>query len=189
MKTFKLIHDLNFDVTRSVYDMAALFAYFPERNSSTVLRICYAENSCRAILQTSEKELCSSAFVCDNDISGEVTRCIKLAVLDVLAKFTGEKPYLPWGILTGVRPGKLAHKLIDIGVAAENLPEYLQAKYLLPLEQGRLLRDICILQDKVLPDRKAVGIILVFRFAPVSVHIVPFLPVLCRRMKKVSKTF
>lgn len=166
MKTFKLIHDLNFDVTRSVYDMAALFAYFPERNSSTVLRICYAENSCRAILQTPEQELFSSTFFCDSDISGEVTRCIKLAVLDVLAKFTREKPYLPWGILTGVRPGKLAHKLLDIGVAAENLPEYLQGKYLLPLEQGRLLRDICILQDKVLPDRKSVGIYIGIPFCP-----------------------
>jgi hypothetical protein len=34
MKTFKLINDLNFDVTRSVHDMAALFAYFPEHFST-----------------------------------------------------------------------------------------------------------------------------------------------------------
>ena len=73
---------------------------------------------------------------------------------------------MPWGILTGVRPGKLAHKLLDIGIDAAELPEYLRKKYLLPLEQGRLLRDTCILQDKVLPDRKAVGIYIGIPFCP-----------------------
>lgn len=166
MKTFKLIHDLNFDMTRSVHDMAALFAYFPARDSNTVLRICYADNSCRAILQTSEQELYSSTFACDSAVSGEITRCIKLAVLDVFTQLTGEKPRLPWGILTGVRPGKLAHKLLDIGIDAAELPEYLQKKYLLPLEQGRLLRDICVLQDKVLPARNSVGIYIGVPFCP-----------------------
>ncbi|MBR2054130.1 MAG: coproporphyrinogen dehydrogenase HemZ, partial [Clostridia bacterium] len=45
------------------------------------------------------------------------------------------------GILTGVRPGKLAHKLVDGGPSFALLPNYLQEKYLLPAEQAQMLTN------------------------------------------------
>lgn len=49
-------------------------------------------------------------------------------------------------------PTKLAHKLLDSGVAAAALPEYLSDNYLLPLPQGRLLTDIALKQKHILSD-------------------------------------
>ncbi len=166
MKTYKLIHNLDFDVTRSVHDMAALFAYSPDRDSDTVLKVHYDGSCCQAVLYTGEKVQQSGAVTCAAGISGEITRCVKLAVLEVLTRFTGEQPRLPWGILTGVRPGKLAHKLLDGGMEPDQLPQYLLDKYLLPLQRGKLLKEICILQDKVLPYRKAVGIYIGIPYCP-----------------------
>lgn len=166
MKTFRLIHNLAFDVTRSVNDMAALFAYYPNSESSVVLTVICDGRGCQAALQTDSLSLKSSVITCDALISGEISRCVKLAVLDVFIKFTGAKLELPWGILTGVRPGKLTHKLLSAGISAEQLPQYLQQKYLLPLQQAELLRDICMLQERVLPDSKAAGVYIGIPYCP-----------------------
>ena len=54
--------------------------------------------------------------------------------------------------MTGVRPTKLAHKLLDGGVEAAALPEYLSENYLLPMSQGRLLTDIALKRNHILGD-------------------------------------
>ena len=73
-------------------------------------------------------------------------RCAKLAVLDVLGQAVRRGLVMPWGILTGVRPGKLAHKLLDSGLSCDELPQYLERHYLLPHGQAQLLTEICLRQ-------------------------------------------
>ncbi|EJW98607.1 oxygen-independent coproporphyrinogen III oxidase 2 [gut metagenome] len=104
--------------------------------------------------------------------SGEVKRCVKIAVYEAFCSLTGTRPELPWGILTGVRPGKLAHKLVDGGVAFEQLADTLASNYLLPHKQGRLLTDICRLQKQLVKDEE--------RFNEAGVYIgIPFCPSRC----------
>ena len=94
-------------------------------------------------------------------------RCAKLAVLDVLRQAVRRSLVMPWGILTGVRPGKLAHKLLDSGLSCDELPQYLERYYLLPPKQAQLLTEICLRQRQLLPQaEKQVGIYIGIPFCP-----------------------
>ena len=167
MKTYSLVHNLEFDLTRSVPDMAALFAYSPADEGDVILRVDFQNGSFVAILEKDGEFWKSAPVSCDELVSGEVSRCVKLAVLDVFTQMTGQAMELPWGILTGVRPGKLAHKLVDSGTAFAMLPDYLQEKYLLPVEQAELLTNICKLQKRLVPDeKKEAGIYIGIPFCP-----------------------
>ena len=170
MKTYRLLHNLDFDVTRPVSDMAALFAYTPavkEAAADLILRVEVSGSLCRALIEWGGRLYVSEPVKLGSSVSGEITRCVKLAVLDALARFTGQRPDLPWGILTGVRPGKLAHKLVDGGVAFGDLPRVLNERYLLPIEQGMLLSEICRRQKAVVPDKnKEAGIYIGIPFCP-----------------------
>ncbi len=166
-KSFCLTHNLEYDLTRSVNDMAALFAYYPAAEADCVLQVECCEQSFVATLTADAKTWRSETIACSNFVSGEVSRCVKLAVLDVFTQMTGQAVELPWGILTGVRPGKLAHKIVDAGTSFALLPDYLQAKYLLPQEQAQLLTNICKLQKELVPDKnKEAGIYIGIPYCP-----------------------
>ncbi|MBQ3541080.1 MAG: radical SAM protein, partial [Phascolarctobacterium sp.] len=169
MKTYRLYHNLEFDLTRSVPDMAALFAYYPAtgEEADVILKVAFQDGSFTAILEKDGALWKSAPVICDELVSGEVSRCVKLAVLDAFTQMTGQAVELPWGILTGVRPGKLAHKLVDGGTSFALLPNYLQEKYLLPAEQAQMLTNICKLQKQLVPDaNKEAGIYIGIPFCP-----------------------
>lgn len=173
MSTYFTLHNLcSFDVTRPVCDMAAFFDYelvSAEQGAASayVITISYAEQVFRAKLQLvkqaermstqAKQELyaveqpCAVEQGCE-PTSGELTRCVKLAVVKLLSQYSGTQPSMPWGVLTGVRPGKLAHKLLDGGKSATELPAYLKEAYLLPHEQGSMLTQIAVKQKQLLPD-------------------------------------
>lgn len=152
MKNFILINKLNTDISRPVADMAAFFDYYVVAESGVQLMVCAEGEHVIACLYSGEHSFTAREFCSGTAASGEVTRCVKLVVLGVFVQLTGMQPKLPWGILTGVRPGKLAHKLLDSGVSAKNLPQYLSQHYLLPASQGKLLTNIALRQKKLLPD-------------------------------------
>lgn len=121
-----------------------------------------------AILQTEDgTRRVSRPFTILQDVRGEWVRCAKLAVLDVLRQAVRRSLVMPWGILTGVRPGKLAHKLLDSGLSCDELPQYLERHYLLPHGQAQLLTEICLRQRQLLPAaEKQVGIYIGIPFCP-----------------------
>ena len=198
-KLFELRNLCGFDITRPVCDMAAFFDYEPESAEGSsdilttdsftanaeqankmraVLSVVYAdaEHQVKATLELDNSSF-SSTQLCqleqDNrPTGGELTRCVKLAVVDVFEQATGAKPAMPWGILTGVRPGKLAHKLLDAGKTAAELPDYLKQAYLLPQEQGSMLAAIAAKQKQILSDST--------RFQDAGIYIgVPYCPSRC----------
>ena len=169
MKTFSLKTNLTIDITRPVGDMAAFFGYELREGAELVLDVRAEQENIAAQLDVVRVE---EACTVEAAASGEVTRCVKLAVVRALAKFTGVRPELPWGILTGVRPGKLAHKLLDGGVRADVLPAYLAQHYLLPLAQGEMLTQIALRQKQLLSDA--------MRLTDAGIYIgVPYCPSRC----------
>ena len=132
---FCLRNTLELDAARPVSDMAAYFGYQLVPAAALTLTLARERGCVSACLQSAEQSLTASELCSEAAASGEVTRCVKLVVLKVFAELAGLQPKLPWGILTGVRPTKLAHKLLDSGVAAAALPEYLSENYLLPMAQ------------------------------------------------------
>lgn len=104
------------------------------------------------------------------ETTGEINRCVKLLSLQIFRELTGDKPELPWGILTGVRPTKLVHKLMDDGES--DVVNHLQKKYLLNPENAKLLFDIATLQKKLVSDTE--------RFREAGIYIgIPFCPSRC----------
>ncbi len=153
LQTFRLINNLQFDIVRPVADMAAFFDYKLSEVSSNLLVIDVVGNNLKVYLQCDSQKVISADLGKLNDNSGEIIRRIKLAVIQLFSQFTGFEPKLPWGILTGVRPGKLTHKLLDNGVVVSQLPDFLKTNYLLPKEQGRLLTQIALKQKQLLSDK------------------------------------
>ena len=173
--SFSLRHDLPWEITRPVCDMAAFFDYKPSERGKALLTLSQTASGVTAALEEEGRRVMAEepwVSAAGELTSGEAARCVKLAVLQAFSKLTGEQPPLPWGILTGVRPGKLAHKLLDEGVSAAELPALLAQRYLLPQAQGRLLRDIAVRQKALLPDAS--------RLQDAAIYIgVPYCPSRC----------
>ena len=165
---YRLEQNLPYDLTRPVAEMAAFFDILPQSDSADVLKIVQEADGCVAILQTEDgTRRVSRPFTILQDVRGEWVRCAKLAVLDVLRQAVRRSLVMPWGILTGVRPGKLAHKLLDSGLSCDELPLYLERHYLLPHGQAQLLTKICLRQRQLLPAaEKQVGIYIGIPFCP-----------------------
>lgn len=165
---YRLEQNLPYDLTRPVAEMAAFFDILPQSDSTDVLKIVQEADGCVAILQTEDgTRRVSRPFTILQDVRGEWVRCAKLAVLDVLRQAVRRSLVMPWGILTGVRPGKLAHKLLDSGLSCDELPQYLERHYLLPHGQAQLLTEICLRQRQLLPAaEKQVGIYIGIPFCP-----------------------
>lgn len=165
---YRLEQNLPYDLTRPVAEMAAFFDILPQSDSADVLKIVQEADGCVAILQTEDgTRRVSRPFTILQDVRGEWVRCVKLAVLDVLRQAVRRSLVMPWGILTGVRPGKLAHKLLDSGLSCDELPQYLERHCLLPHGQAQLLTEICLRQRQLLPAaEKQVGIYIGIPFCP-----------------------
>ena len=165
---YRLEQNLPYDLTRPVAETAAFFDILPQSDSADVLKIVQEADGCVAILQTEDgTRRVSRPFTILQDVRGEWVRCVKLAVLDVLRQAVRRSLVMPWGILTGVRPGKLAHKLLDSGLSCDELPQYLERHYLLPHGQAQLLTEICLRQRQLLPAaEKQVGIYIGIPFCP-----------------------
>lgn len=101
---------------------------------------------------------------------GAIKRAILYSLLHVLRDVTGLDQ--PWGILTGVRPTKLMHNLIN-GDGLEAGKQLLREQYLVTEPKIELLAEVAERQLKVIPDLFQLD-------KEVSVYIgIPFCPTKC----------
>ncbi|MDU4960637.1 MAG: coproporphyrinogen dehydrogenase HemZ [Sporomusaceae bacterium] len=96
---------------------------------------------------------------------------LRLNLYWLLQAVTGGKPNA-WGILAGVKPAKLVHRLLDQGCSASSVVQSLQQTFALQPEKARLLTGIALRQRPFLlnsgPERN------------VSIYIgIPFCPSRC----------
>jgi len=73
-----------------------------------------------------------------------IKNCIKLLLYDVLEDLTGRS--LEWGSLTGIRPTKIVHGLMDEGFEEEKILNILYDDYRVSSEKASLLIDIAKVQ-------------------------------------------
>jgi len=99
-----------------------------------------------------------------------IRRSVCTALLQALQAMTGLEQ--PWGILTGVRPTKLMHNLLQKHDRTECF-DILREQYLVSEEKANLLLDVAERQLRVIPD-------LFHLVREVSVYIgIPFCPTKC----------
>lgn len=100
-----------------------------------------------------------------------VRQAVKYVFLQVMEKATGIDQ--PWGILTGIRPTKLFHSLLQKGFSEKEAVKKLQNDYLLHPEKTDILTEIVQRQKSVLPDLYELD-------QEVSIYIgIPFCPTKC----------
>ncbi len=108
------------------------------------------------------------------DITGLSRRLARLIIHDLIRQLTGVNPG-PWGILRGVRPTKIAHRLLDHGYQRQEIIEKLIVDYALESAKAQLITDIAIHHRPVIasPDNPP-------QDKKVSVYIgVPYCPSRC----------
>lgn len=97
-------------------------------------------------------------------------QAVKHLWLKILEDITGEKQ--DWGILTGIRPTKLYHQLLQ-EMTMDQVDQFLEKEYLLRPNKIALLREIVQRQLKVIPDLYEIN-------QEVSLYIgIPFCPTKC----------
>lgn len=80
----------------------------------------------------------------------EVKRLVRLSLLALLTRLTGRDPG-PWGILRGVRPTKIVHRLLDAGLSGDEAAARLAADYAVDGAKARLAVEIAVRQRPFLP--------------------------------------
>ncbi|MDA8441273.1 MAG: coproporphyrinogen dehydrogenase HemZ [Peptococcaceae bacterium] len=80
---------------------------------------------------------------------------------------------LPWGTLTGIRPTKIVHRLLDQGLSPQVIVQCLRAEYLIRPDKAELVLEVALRQRKYLLTPEAAQ-------RSVSVYVgIPFCPTRC----------
>lgn len=96
---------------------------------------------------------------------------VEHVVHQLFERATGEGQ--PWGMLTGIRPLKLAHQLLSEGVKGSEIGERLEERYRIRSDRASLMVEIAEHQLEVVPDLYDLD-------RAVSVYIgIPFCPTHC----------
>lgn len=77
---------------------------------------------------------------------------LKRGLLSLLSQVTGHTP--PWGILTGIRPSKILHRLKDAGYTAKESEGTLRELYSIREDKSQLLREVVSIQQPFLEKMK-----------------------------------
>ncbi len=116
------------------------------------------------------------------EVSEDAEHVRKLSAGEAIMKagtdFTGYTP--PWGILTGVRPAKVATELLEHGMTPEKAAEKISAEYFVTDKKAKLAANVAYAESKLTTDAA--------RHA-CSVYIgIPFCPTRCAYCSFVSYT-
>lgn len=100
------------------------------------------------------------------DIKRKRKQLIKSSFFELLIKF--KKPYLPWGFLTGIRPTKIVHQLLNEGKQQDEIIRILTQEYYIVNDKAQLLVEIANTEHKfVYPiDEDKVSIYISIPFCP-----------------------
>lgn len=72
----------------------------------------------------------------------EFKMLLKVLIYEALSIYTGKN--LPWGILTGIRPVKIVHSLMDKGISIDEINNKLRKYYKLSDKKAALVIDVAI---------------------------------------------
>jgi len=174
----------NLQYSRDVQDVMVLFHFQPAAESAlgnnrtlvtvecndrqVVIQIDYLDDHGERVSQ----KLDSTIDQAESTEYPIVKRYIRLTLLEMLKRITGYDPG-PWGILRGVRPTKLIHRMLDEGQSTEKIICDFSHRYGVTTEKARLATDIAVRQRPLLAQSGSTG-------KNVSVYIgIPYCPTRC----------
>ena len=160
------------------YDIHSLIkAFFPKEEIKVVYKDEFNEASDYEIRFLSDRFLfldgnenvVNLVDIQDNASRLDEKNAVKRLIYLALNKLTGKE--LVWGDLTGIRPTKIARKMLDEGKSEEEIYRYMKDTYLVSDEKTELSIDIAKRERQILAPLRKKGY---------SVYIgIPFCPTTC----------
>lgn len=134
------------------YDLENLCrVFFPfekissNEDESGVKVACESENEFKVSVEVGEHSLCKNCAKSSDD--DENARLFSVLLYNTLSQIMG---YFPkWGILTGVRPAKLMHRLIS-SMGKDEALNYFEEKLLVSHEKAVLAQRVTAQEDKII---------------------------------------
>ncbi len=153
-------------------------------------------------LEGNRRESATTEIDAENRDEKAAKSLVKKSVYRLLSLVFGRE--FPWGILTGIRPVKIVHELLDKGLTKEEIPGRLVGEYLMEEDRAQLSVEIaCIERPFIYPyNDKTVSIYIGIPFCPSRCHycsftsnsitacnfyVDPYLQSLMKEMREVSK--
>lgn len=87
---------------------------------------------------------------CEVETANEYKRSARIAAFRAMHALFPEIALPPWGILRGIRPGKLATRMLQSGLSGEPIQKELTDRYGISSDRATLLTDIAIRQRPLL---------------------------------------
>lgn len=109
-------------------------------------------NFAEATVKLDEEQI---KFILSHPYAGKETQrklLLKRGLLSLLSQVTGHTP--PWGILTGIRPSKILHRLKDAGYTAKESKGTLRELYSIREDKDQLLQEVVSIQEPFLETMK-----------------------------------
>lgn len=102
-------------------------------------------------------------------------RLLRLAFHRALVRAFSLNPS-PWGVLTGVRPTKIAHRFLDEGYPAQHIIEFLTRDFDVSRERAELLTKVAVFQHPLLEngDERLLSLYVGIPFCPTRCHYCSF---------------
>ncbi|KMT21276.1 coproporphyrinogen dehydrogenase HemZ [Clostridium cylindrosporum] len=126
----------------------------------------YDENAKTCTFKSKDSTLMYEEIV--DDTKKNIKIGLKSSMINALKSITGKE--IPWGILIGIRPTKLYHEFVSMGMVDEEIKEVLINKYYLNPDKADLLIEVA----------KGEKPFLTYEDGSVSVYIgIPFCPTRC----------
>lgn len=97
-----------------------------------------------------ENKTVAGGSFCPGTVRQEVSLTVKKLLYSLLSRYTGRE--LPWGVLTGIRPTKLAREQIIAGSTRDEVIKNLQERYLVSEEKAGLCFDVAQQEEKILSN-------------------------------------
>jgi hypothetical protein len=143
------------------------------------------------VIEIEGKEITKSKEQIPNIINSEKEVLYKLKVTLYNAMKSGFGHILPWGILTGIRPSKIVHKLIDQGYDENKIITTLNNHYLLSKEKTDLLINVVKNQrDIIYPiKKKSISLYIGIPFCPSRCIYCSFLSSVLEKDKGILKEY
>jgi len=119
----------------------------------------------------------------------DLRRATKLAIYTVLAVHTGHRP--PWGLLTGIRPAKIATNLFGMGFDDVEVQHKLRTHYLVEYGRAALCTRVARAQREIIGTSPidAVSIYIAVPFCPSICHYCSFSAYPIDKYKKYADSY
>ena len=156
------------NLTNTVIDM--IQAFFPNEKYK---ELGVGETSPRFLESRYERGRASARFFVNSHMEGEAEYVcddgdITYAIKRSIYKLWGNGQGLPWGILTGIRPAKIASGLIELGMSDTEIAAYIQERFIVSRERAILCARVARAEQRLLKNSsdKGYGLYIGVPFCP-----------------------